>query len=69
MCVGPRVRFGPRWFASSAFLQNSGQDHVDISVYEGERAMVKDNNFLGKFTLKDRMGLHTDGRRVSLSPA
>lgn len=29
------------------------QDHVDISVYEGERAMVKDNNFLGKFTLKD----------------
>ena len=24
--------------------------------------MVKDNNFLGKFTLKDRMGLHTDGR-------
>ena len=29
------------------------QDHVDISVYEGERAMAKDNNFLGKFTLKD----------------
>ena len=29
------------------------QDHVDVSVYEGERAMVKDNNFLGKFTLKD----------------
>jgi len=28
------------------------QDHVDISVYEGERTMVKDNNFLGKFTLK-----------------
>ena len=26
---------------------------MDISVYEGERAMVKDNNFLGKFTLKD----------------
>eukprot|EP00933_Yihiella_yeosuensis_P028760 TRINITY_DN22583_c0_g1_i1.p1 TRINITY_DN22583_c0_g1~~TRINITY_DN22583_c0_g1_i1.p1 ORF type:complete len:692 (+),score=167.07 TRINITY_DN22583_c0_g1_i1:77-2077(+) len=29
------------------------QDYVDISVYEGERGMVKDNNFLGKFTLKD----------------
>eukprot|EP00930_Biecheleria_cincta_P033922 TRINITY_DN23478_c0_g1_i1.p1 TRINITY_DN23478_c0_g1~~TRINITY_DN23478_c0_g1_i1.p1 ORF type:complete len:683 (+),score=152.01 TRINITY_DN23478_c0_g1_i1:28-2049(+) len=29
------------------------QDHVDISVYEGERGMVKDNNFLGKFTLKE----------------
>lgn len=28
------------------------QDYVDINVYEGERAMVKDNNFLGKFTLK-----------------
>jgi len=28
------------------------QEHVDINVYEGERAMVKDNNFLGKFTLK-----------------
>mmetsp|Transcript_11603 Transcript_11603/g.29265 ORF Transcript_11603/g.29265 Transcript_11603/m.29265 type:complete len:688 (-) Transcript_11603:58-2121(-) len=28
------------------------QDHVDINVYEGERAMVKDNNYLGKFTLK-----------------
>merc|ERR1712137_607869 len=27
------------------------QDHVDIQVYEGERAMVKDNNYLGKFTL------------------
>merc|ERR1712217_909595 len=27
------------------------QDYVDISVYEGERPMVKDNNFLGKFTL------------------
>mmetsp|Transcript_128703 Transcript_128703/g.223199 ORF Transcript_128703/g.223199 Transcript_128703/m.223199 type:complete len:668 (+) Transcript_128703:143-2146(+) len=27
------------------------QDHVDISVYEGERAMVKDNNFLGTFKL------------------
>jgi len=29
------------------------QDYVDIQVYEGERAMVKDNNYLGKFTLKD----------------
>merc|ERR1712032_187082 len=29
------------------------QDHVDIAVYEGERTMVKDNNYLGKFTLKD----------------
>merc|ERR1712072_354271 len=28
------------------------QDHVDIMVFEGERAMVKDNNYLGKFTLK-----------------
>merc|ERR1712178_101317 len=28
------------------------QDYVDISVYEGERSLVKDNNFLGKFTLK-----------------
>lgn len=28
------------------------QDHVDIKVYEGERTLVKDNNFLGKFTLK-----------------
>lgn len=28
------------------------QDYVDINVYEGERAMVKDNNYLGKFTLK-----------------
>lgn len=28
------------------------QDHVDINVYEGERTMVKDNNYLGKFTLK-----------------
>merc|ERR1712187_741065 len=27
------------------------QDFVDIQVYEGERAMVKDNNYLGKFTL------------------
>jgi L1 cell adhesion molecule like protein len=27
------------------------QEHVDISVYEGERAQVKDNNFLGKFRL------------------
>mmetsp|Transcript_49743 Transcript_49743/g.118594 ORF Transcript_49743/g.118594 Transcript_49743/m.118594 type:complete len:665 (+) Transcript_49743:141-2135(+) len=27
------------------------QQHVDIKVYEGERAMVKDNNYLGKFTL------------------
>lgn len=27
------------------------QDHVDIQVYEGERTMVKDNNYLGKFTL------------------
>jgi len=27
------------------------QQHVDISVYEGERAKVEDNNFLGKFTL------------------
>jgi len=29
------------------------QDHVDIQVYEGERAMVKDNNYLGKFTLQN----------------
>merc|ERR1712217_449119 len=29
------------------------QDYVDIQVYEGERAMVKDNNYLGKFTLKN----------------
>lgn len=29
------------------------QDHVEIRVYEGERAMVKDNNYLGLFTLKD----------------
>jgi len=28
------------------------QDYVDIQVYEGERAMCKDNNYLGKFTLK-----------------
>merc|ERR1711920_973066 len=28
------------------------QQHVDISVYEGERPMVKDNNYLGKFTLE-----------------
>merc|ERR1719486_1759347 len=28
------------------------QDYVDITVYEGERAMCKDNNYLGKFTLK-----------------
>jgi len=27
------------------------QEHVDIQVYEGERSMVKDNNYLGKFTL------------------
>jgi len=27
------------------------QDYVDIQVYEGERTMVKDNNYLGKFTL------------------
>lgn len=29
------------------------QDHVDIQVYEGERNQVKDNNYLGKFTLQD----------------
>merc|ERR1712066_376511 len=29
------------------------QTHVDIKVYEGERGMVKDNNYLGVFTLKD----------------
>jgi len=28
------------------------QEYVDINVYEGERTMVRDNNFLGKFTLK-----------------
>mmetsp|Transcript_111036 Transcript_111036/g.247950 ORF Transcript_111036/g.247950 Transcript_111036/m.247950 type:complete len:687 (-) Transcript_111036:170-2230(-) len=28
------------------------QEYVDINVYEGERTMVHDNNFLGKFTLK-----------------
>eukprot|EP00420_Gonyaulax_spinifera_P020040 CAMPEP_0197889576 /NCGR_PEP_ID=MMETSP1439-20131203/24413_1 /TAXON_ID=66791 /ORGANISM="Gonyaulax spinifera, Strain CCMP409" /LENGTH=685 /DNA_ID=CAMNT_0043509559 /DNA_START=75 /DNA_END=2132 /DNA_ORIENTATION=+ len=27
------------------------QDYVDIQVYEGERAKVKDNNYLGKFNL------------------
>lgn len=27
------------------------QEHVDIQVYEGERAKVKDNNYLGKFSL------------------
>lgn len=27
------------------------QTHVEIKVYEGERAKVKDNNFLGTFTL------------------
>jgi len=29
------------------------QTHVDIQVYEGERVKVKDNNYLGKFTLTD----------------
>jgi len=29
------------------------QDYVEIKVYEGERSLVKDNNYLGKFTLKD----------------
>lgn len=29
------------------------QTHVDVNVYEGERAMVKDNNYLGKFTLNN----------------
>lgn len=28
------------------------QDYVEIKVFEGERAMVKDNNYLGKFVLK-----------------
>jgi len=28
------------------------QEHVDINVYEGERTMVSDNNFLGRFTMK-----------------
>lgn len=28
------------------------QEYVDINVYEGERPLVKDNNFLGKFTLR-----------------
>merc|ERR1712039_304383 len=28
------------------------QEYVDIQVYEGERAKVQDNNYLGKFTLK-----------------
>eukprot|EP00406_Dinophysis_acuminata_P036667 CAMPEP_0179374990 /NCGR_PEP_ID=MMETSP0797-20121207/87580_1 /TAXON_ID=47934 /ORGANISM="Dinophysis acuminata, Strain DAEP01" /LENGTH=673 /DNA_ID=CAMNT_0021090999 /DNA_START=10 /DNA_END=2032 /DNA_ORIENTATION=- len=28
------------------------QDYVDIQVYEGERSLVKDNNYLGKFTMK-----------------
>merc|ERR1712190_49121 len=28
------------------------QEYVDIQVYEGERTQVKDNNYLGKFTLK-----------------
>lgn len=28
------------------------QESVDIKVYEGERPMVADNNYLGKFTLK-----------------
>merc|ERR1712113_122351 len=29
------------------------QDFGDIQVYEGERSKVADNNYLGKFTLKD----------------
>merc|ERR1712113_451182 len=29
------------------------QEYVDIQVYEGERAKVQDNNYLGKFTLKN----------------
>lgn len=29
------------------------QDHVEIKVYEGERGTVKDNNYLGSFTMKD----------------
>jgi len=29
------------------------QEFVEIKVYEGERAMVKDNNYLGKFVLND----------------
>jgi len=29
------------------------QEFVEIKVYEGERPMVKDNNFLGKFVLRD----------------
>jgi len=29
------------------------QEHVDIQVYEGERPKVKDNNYLGKFTLNN----------------
>mmetsp|Transcript_11313 Transcript_11313/g.35044 ORF Transcript_11313/g.35044 Transcript_11313/m.35044 type:complete len:849 (-) Transcript_11313:113-2659(-) len=28
------------------------QEYVDINVYEGERTLVRDNNYLGKFTLK-----------------
>jgi len=28
------------------------QQHVEIKVYEGERALVKDNHFLGTFTLQ-----------------
>merc|ERR1712217_256999 len=28
------------------------QEDVDIKVYEGERTFVKDNNYLGKFTMK-----------------
>merc|ERR1719198_49474 len=28
------------------------QEEVEIKVYEGERTMVKDNNYLGKFTMK-----------------
>lgn len=29
------------------------QEYVDIQVYEGERAKVKDNNYLGKFTMNN----------------